>query len=207
MKKLLLILIFVSFSLSYSFSQKIYSEYSSKYFSRKYDLEVSFNKDDETKYNIWINATSNDDLVSKVGIKVKSEIIDTLINSLVKIKDKYVEWSNIAKEKNVTELYKDFPINIPAVDGFFYYYDDWEFDYSIIPTAHFIIMKSKNEELYYLLLIELGELKSSSNEFIKCKGLYIGLSSIKEIDDFITKISPETILKFKTIPKTEDLFK
>ncbi len=207
MKKLLLTLFCLALFLSPSFSQKVYSEYNSIYFNSKYNLEVSFDEEDQSKYDIWINATSIDDLVEKTGIKVNSNKIDLFVKSLNLIKEKYIEWTTVAKTNNVEELKKDFNIDIPTVDGFFYFGDEWEFDYSVKPTARFIILKNKKGELCYVLLISSGGLTSSSNEYIKSDGLYIALSSIKEIEDFISGVSPETILSFKNKPKTEDLFK
>jgi len=203
MKKLITILL-VLISLS-TFSQKVYDTYESSYFNKTYDIKLSYK--DSTDFIIWIKCTSLDKIHSKDGeYSISYKQYEKFINSLQEAKQKYIEWVKTAKENNVKDLLKHMDLeNKCKVDAAFIY-GDWQFQFDFKPKFDFMILDG-DTKVKYLLLIKSGELVSSSNQFMKVDGIVIVLSSVKEIEDLLNKISLTKIKEIINKPKTEDLFK
>jgi len=200
MKKLLLIVIML-FSINV-FAQEDFSVYDNTYAGKEFKIQISY--EDTSQFTLWIDAMSLDKLHNKGGIKLDYKRYDEFISAINEAKDKYIEWSNVAKENNVSELEKSMSIS-PKVGGYFFY-GDWNFQYIVNPSVYFKIFK-KDNIIKHFLVINTGKLQSSSNQFMKVDGFVLVFSSVEEIDNFLETISRQKLNIFFNKPKAKDLFK
>jgi hypothetical protein len=184
-------------------AQDKFSSYDNTYEGKSYEIQISSKEKD--KYKLYINAMSLDKIHTEGGIFIDQSKNQDFLNALAEAKLKYEEWIKTAKENNIKELDKTMTIK-SKVGGYFLYGSDWNFQFLVNLKFDFKILESKGETKY-LLLVRTGELQSSSNQFMKVDGFVLVFSSSKEIDDFMTIISPEKITEFLNKPKNEDLFK
>lgn len=184
-------------------AQDKFSSYDNTYEGKSYEIQISSKEKD--KYKLYINAMSLDKIHTEGGVFIDQSKNQDFLNALAEAKLKYEEWIKTAKENNIKELDKTMTIK-SKVGGYFLYGSDWNFQFLVNLKFDFKILESKGETKY-LLLVRTGELQSSSNQFMKVDGFVLVFSSSKEIDDFMTIISPEKITEFLNKPKNEDLFK
>lgn len=201
MKKILFfILVLISIN---TFSQNKISSYYNSYFNENYNIELSV--EDTNQFELYINACSTDNLISKGGIIINEDQYDNFIEQLNNAKSKYIEWTKTAKSNNVTDIDKDMDF-VSFSRGYFKCGSDWHFQYSVNLTYTFRIIKSKGI-LKHVLLIKTGKLQASDNEFMTADGFILVFSSIKEINNFLTKISMTRLNTYLKKPQKEDLFK
>ncbi|MEI6823620.1 MAG: hypothetical protein WCL51_16940 [Bacteroidota bacterium] len=204
MKKLVTILFLLTLWVT-TFSQKKYDSYESSYFNKEYDLSLSYKS--ELDFTLWITAPSFDKLHSKDGVlSLSFQRFDNFTNALIEAKSKYIEWVKTAKENNVNDLLKHMELSNKSKIDVGFVYGEMQFNFDITLKYDFMILQ-KGDKIKYLLLIKTGEVVSSSNQFMKSDGLAIVLSSEKEINDFLDKISLDKIRKITSKPKSEELFK
>jgi len=183
-------------------AQEKFGTYDNSYANSTYDLKIANSKN---KFSLYIHAMSLDDTHKKGGILIEEINHPEFVKSLTDAKLKYQEWLKTAKENNVKELTKKMLIQSKA-DGFFLYGSEWNFQFSLDLSYEFKILELKGE-IKNLLIIRTGELTSSSNKYMKVDGFVLVFSNLKEIDDFINKISAAKITEYLNKPKKEDLFK
>ena len=140
----------------------------------------------------------------KGGIMINEKQYQGFIDVIKDAKVKYEEWIKTAKENNVNQLDKQMPFKSRA-DAYFLYGTKWNFQFDFNLTYEFRIMENKGE-IKYLMLVKTGELQSSSNQFMKVRGVTLVFTSIKEIDAFISLIAKDKIEEFINKPKKEALF-
>jgi hypothetical protein len=201
MKKILLII--TLFTSIISFGQDKFTTYESSYIDKSYNIDISIK--DYPKFTLYINAYSLDKLHDKGGFMVTNKRHQAFLDALSQAKNKYQEWTNVAKENSVTELDKPMKIDL-RTEAYFMYGNKWQFDYGVFPSFYFKVAEDERG-LQYILIVRSGELKSSSNEYMSVDGVAFAFSSVEEIDDFISKISQEKIDEFVNKPKADDLFK
>jgi len=167
--------------------------------------QVLINAKDDGSYTLYIDMGSADKIHKDVGISVNSETHKELLLALTKAKKKFSEWTKVAKENNVTDLYKKMDFSV-RVNCFFMYYDKWKFDYDKILDFHFMVYSSGGKTKYALIL-STGELASSENEYMTMDGISSIFMTTESIQGFMDSISIEKVNSFMSKPKTEDLFK
>jgi hypothetical protein len=200
--KLLTITFFTLIALE-SNSQEKFTSYDNSYSGKSYEIQIS--TEDIEKYSLYINAMSLDRTHSQGGITIDQKQYQDFLNAIAEAKTKYEEWVKTAKENNVKELNKAMTFKSKA-GGYFLYGNKWNFQFSVNLKFDFTILES-NGEIKYLLLINTGELQSSSNQFMKVDGFVLVFSSTKEMDEFTNAISIEKITEFVNKPKKDALFK
>lgn len=104
------------------------------YFGKAYDVGATEVKNGEFSY--YIDCASWEDDTDVVGINFKSTKIQEFQNKMNEIKNKYVEWTNTAKQNGVTNFDKNFDIKLPNVNCFFMY-GDYHFSFNRTPNAYF----------------------------------------------------------------------
>ncbi len=201
--RLTLIVIILITSLT-GYSQEKYATYDNTYIEKTYEVQISLEANN--KFTFYIDALSLDNFVDKGGFEISSNQLKGFLTNLNQAKEKYKEWIKTAKANNVESLSKEIKIKSQKINGYFLYGGDWQFDFYVKPTFKFVILKS-NEEIKYLLIVSTGELQSSSNEYIDCKGFVLVFSSLDEITHFETLFSEKQINEFKRKPNKEELFK
>ncbi len=108
MKKLLLLL-FVLLSSFSLYAQKKVASYT--LYEKENSVEAFINKNDELIVYIEITGEYKSD---KVFIRVAGEKnILEFISAWETVKEKFKEWSDVAKKNNVTNYNKDYPISFP----------------------------------------------------------------------------------------------
>lgn len=200
MKYLTIILILLLCSIS--FSQVKLTTYESAIAEKTYDIKIS--GDDNNNFTLWIYAYSTDSFVDKCGLMIKKKNYQSFITALNEAKLKYIDWVKIAKDNNVTEMAKNMPIKC-KVGAYFQYGNDWHHKYIVNLNFPFAIVESGGI-LWYTLGLRVGEIESSTNEYIDMDGLFIPISSADELEDFMNAISMKKINEFFKKPKIEDLF-
>lgn len=187
-----------------SFSQEDFSEYTSSFLQKTYNIGISFDKND--KFSLYIDAHSLDPLSDNGGFIVREKNLSQGIINLKTAKEKYIEWVATAKKNGVTELDKEINIEVKTGSAYFLYGREWKFDFNVKPTYNFKVFESKGV-VHYLLIIRSGELNASGNEYMNVDGVAFVFASEAEIDDLLKIVTFEAIEKWKNKPKKEDLFK
>ena len=201
MKKTLQLVVVLLFAFQLKAQEKT-NEYFMSYFDGKnYNIGVSDVNGEEFRY--YIDCASWEDDTDVVGISFKSTKIQEFQDRMNEIKNKYVEWSNTAKQNGVTNFDKNFDIKLPRVDCFFRY-GDYHFSFNRAPNAYFKV--TTDGECY--AIISIKNLQASDNQYIKHDGLFMIFSSDEEIDDFINAIDKKHVIeKAEKKTNTDDLFK
>lgn len=185
-----------------SHAQEDFSSYENLYIGESYPIQIA--SKDKEKFTLYINAMSLDASHKKGGIMINEKQYQGFLDVINDAKIKYEEWVKTAKDNNVIELDKQMPFKSKA-DAYFLYGSKWNFQFNFNLTFDFKILEVKGETKY-LLLVKTEELQSSSNQFMKVKGVTLVFTSIKEIDDFVSLISKDKIDLFVNKPKKEALF-
>ncbi len=198
MKKLFLLTLLALVSISVS-AQEVVGHYTSAYFKKDFEI-MAYNKDSELK--LYIQVMGEREHHNVVLIIDGENSINSFISSLTSIRDKYAEWSKVAKDNNVGKYSKNFDITFNKFKVAWYYGSEWEFDYYEKPTPKFMITEDGD-----VLMVVYSEATASDNEYIT-EEYYFVLASINEFNELIDKIQPSVLkskLEEKAVP--DELFK
>ena len=187
MKKNLFLLLTALFCVHLSAEEKV-SEYYLSYFDKVYEIEASFPKNG--KFTYYIYCPSKESSHNQCGFYIESKELETFISCLRSIEPKFEEWSATAMSNRVTNYDKDFDVNFKRVGTFFLYGSKWCF--SGTKFAPYFRVTEKGD---CLVVFNVGKMTASSNQFMHHKGFMIAFKSIKEIEDFISALSPDNVLK------------
>ena len=107
-------------------------------------------------------------------------------------------------DNNVEDLSKDIDTKkVRALSGFVYG-REWHFDFNTLLNFRFKILNGK----YLLILENAHKLQASDNQYIDYDGFFIIFKDVEEIDDFLSKVTEEKVIKFfEENSNKEDLFK
>jgi len=179
-------------------AQRKVDEYSSEYFNKTYNIEASLDK--KEGFDLYIGIAS-ESVSSEARIMLKSRDLELFIKALIDTKNKYYEWSKIAKENNVDKLNKEIDVKFPSVD-IAWLGSKWFFSFNQKLKPKFSILESgKHVVMFY------NNNVSSSNQFIK-ETTYWVFSDATEFDEIISKLSFDTIKsKLDEEENKKELFK
>ncbi|MBE6332029.1 MAG: hypothetical protein E7070_06965 [Bacteroidales bacterium] len=181
------------------FSQKITETYHSNYWDKDYDIIISPTSDNSDIKNLSIEVEGKG--FKDVELMFDGPQIDDLQNSLIQVKEKYSEWTNVAKQNNVTDMSKEIPVSIPRFTVAFYG-SKWYFHFKTISKFYFKILSSGT-----MAIILSEKVTASSNEYID-ETFYWVFESPEEMSSFINKIDKNNLLKkIKEESNKSDLFK
>ncbi len=183
-------------------AQEKFSSYENSYVGKYYPIQIAFK--DKEKFTLYIDAFSLDAIHENGGININEKNYEGFIDALNNAKVKYGEWVKTAKDNNVNQLDKQMSIKSRA-DAYFLYGSKWNFQFDFNLTYDFRILDVKGETKYFLL-VKTGELQSSSNQFMKVRGVTLIFESTKQIETFLSLISKDKIDQFINKPKKELLF-
>ena len=179
MKKTVLLLFGLCISFS-CFAQERYSDYSSDYFSRTYDVRVG-KPDKKGIFKIFIGIECTDDPRRALNLMIDSDQLDTFKGALEQAKDKYKQWRQVAIDNRVDKVTKEIPAKFPFV-GASFDYGDLRYDYSVQLTPWFVVQEGDK----YLMMINTDKI-SASNQLMETEGCLV-FSSTYEIDTFISRL-------------------
>jgi len=189
-----------------SLAQDHYANYFNSYIDKEYEIQISFNEEKDSAFTLWIDALCIDDIIDNGGFRIEEKRYAEFIENLRQSKIKYDEWVHVAKENNVTDLRKDMDISGKRIGAYFKYGREWHYDNTVSPAYLFLVLENE-VSLRYVLLVTTKSLTASDNQYIDCSGFVLSFTSSDEVDEFLDLISLESINKFKSKPKKDDLFK
>ena len=204
MRKLLLLVGLIAYSTTFN-AQELIDTYTMSYFDKDFDIRAS-EPEENGAYSFYLFARSKERESGTVTLMVERKNIFGFKNAMKTAAETYVKWKETAINNNVTELNKEIDLkdkNLKYSTGFIYG-DEWHFDFSVPLEASFKILNNK-----YLLTIENAkELQASDNQYIDYDGFYFVFNSEEEIEEFISKVSEESLkMHFSEKASKEDIFK
>lgn len=200
MKKILLFIAMIAMC-ALVFAQEKFATYTMSYFPDMGDFPIKISKPDNNgKYDIDIYVMGESEY-DKVCITVKSNDLPAFRQTLTDLRDKFVEWKNVAIENNVTDMTKEFPFSFKRMT-ISWLGTKWYFSYNNILTPLFMILKDGN-----CVMVLYKKATSSSNQYIDQK-VYFVLQEKEEFDNLLNVITEENINSYlNRRSNSEDLFK
>ena len=202
MKKVLwLIVCLMTMVLSVNAEEKV-SEYTQSYFSMSFDIEASAPKNNT--FTFFVNCASMENAKNDVcGFMLDSDRVNEFINNLNLIKNKFVEWTNTAKNNNVVSFSKEFDINFKSLKAYFKYGRDYHFS-KFTFKPYFMVTKDGK----CVAVFVSGKITASDNQFMDYDGICLTFTSANEFDDFIKALDTKNVLNKAYDNKVKkDLFK
>lgn len=180
MKKLLLLLITLSISLSSFAQEKVAS-----YFIAGVKRDIFAYIDNEGKLNVQVNIMGKyDNDIVLLLIRGEEEVV-LFTEKLKLLQEKYVEWSRVAKSNNVKDFAKKFDITFPNVEIF------WDCCISKRNFLNFKFLVSKTG-VPSLSCNGTAEAKNLVNEYVY-QEFYIIFNSSTEIKSLINALDVKKI--------------
>ena len=137
------------------------------------------------------------------GINVDPKKLEEFKTALTAARDRFVEWSAVAKTNNVTELDKEMDIASPRV-GAYWLTSKWHFSFNETLKFRFKITKDGQ----HILIINTGKIQASDNQYINHAGLALVFLSAEEVNGLISGLDPAKVTAyFEEKKKKADLFK
>lgn len=194
MKKFLLFLSLCIMSVT-GFCEDVIGYYNMSYFSSgsTCQIEASKPKNGDFTYFIQIKGEKSYD---KVYISLESKEVDRFIESLNNIKSKYIEWCNIAKSNNVTDMSKEFPFKLKI--SYAWLGAEWWFSGTYVLSPKFMVLDSGQ-----MVVALIKTAKAFDNEYIK-KETYLVLSSAEEIDTLISALDTKKVFEHYNSQKNKE---
>lgn len=195
MKKLFIfIVLFLTLANIYG-QETVLGTYNCSYLDKK--CGVAYSERAES-YFIYISSGKNHDDMSVI---VNNKDIQEFRDALTAARDKYVEWTKVAKENNVKSFNKYMDIEFPEVK-IMWGNKSPQISLGAKPEPRFMV----NDGEYRLLLFSGKKVAAFDNEYITEQAYWIFLS-VDEINQLLKLISPETLnKKIESKAKTDALF-
>jgi hypothetical protein len=198
MKKILFLLACSLCFLNVAFAEKVVGKYSLSYFDKTYEIEASEIKKDKFSIYIQVSAKKSN---TRAMLEIESDKVDELKQALSKMKEKFVEWSNIARDNNVTDMTKSMDIRFPSM-SICWRSSKWFFSFEHRFQPEFMILESGKHVVFIT-----KKATSSSNKYID-ETIYWVFAYPEEIDELISQLDIERIKSELTKTQNEsDLFK
>ncbi|KXB34463.1 hypothetical protein HMPREF1869_01195 [Bacteroidales bacterium KA00251] len=202
MKKI--IIIAMLFTSLVARAQEKIGSYTSSFFNpvkTEFDVRATQPKNDKFRYYISVWGENPTD---KVNLILSSENAEKFVEAMQICKEKFVEWKKIAKDNNVTDFTKKFPVTLPPIDVG-WYSSEWWFSFDHIFTPKFLVFKYGECVECVFMLYE--KVTASSNEYIDKEFSFV-LKSPDEFDSLIKNIDKEVVIRhFGEKQNVKDLFK
>lgn len=158
--------------------EKVVSYYTTTIHNKTHKFNVESTLIDRNKeFKYYIGAIPLDNWYGEGGFIIRSKNLDEFINATITAKEKFVEWSKIAKNNNVKNYVKN--MNLYSLIGCYYGNNgNFNFEYNKIPIFTFYV--DENGKCYLMIGVD----------DVGCESVFITFSNEKDIDDFIGAISP-----------------
>lgn len=206
MKKLIFTFMMCVFAIAIN-AQTFYRYYTNSTTPKKPKYEVSYLKGTaDGKTRVLIQAHGKAD---KEYLMLEFENLDGFRKGIINMRDKYIEWCNVAKTNKITSLEKEmlspFDVDFGNVVGATWLYGGkWWYanGYSWFFTRpKFVISGTKKTMTYYLAC------HANNNKYVE-NIIYITFSSIADFNSLINAINPKAMdAVIWAEDKTKELFK
>jgi hypothetical protein len=144
-----------------------------------------------------------DKLIRKGGVIIEPNKLEKFKEALTAARDRYIEWSNVAKQNSVTELDKEMEISSPSLKGY-WFQGKWKFDYNQALSYRFKILTDGR----HVLIINTGKLQAVDNQFMDHDGMAFVFTTAAEVDSLIAALDPAKAKEyFEEKKKKGDLFR
>ena len=180
MKKLLLVFALFFAATSVSAQEFDYDYFYNLATEERYELEVSLDEDDNIEH-IFIEVDG--ETYDQVYIKVKAEQLNAFHSALRKVKSKFLEWEQVAKDNGVTDFEKEIEVDFPELEAYWYCDDDWKDSFSSEPYVLFVVDEEGDSYVGIGDYVEDWEDDSYSETY------FFILSYEVDFDDLINKTS------------------
>ena len=176
------------------FAQTVVGKYTAMGFEN--NIEASIKKGD---LKVWVATPGEENTMFKIDGEYD---LNRFIVQLKECKEKYIEWSNVAKSNNVTTYAKKIDISFPNVE-IWWKGSKW---FSSYKRNFFRPLFFVTEDGTATFIVN-EEATDWDNEFIDTDFFFI-LGSTKDFDNLINALNPEKIKKALTQNENiDDLFK
>lgn len=203
MKKILMFMAIMVAVVVQTNAQTFYRYYTNSTTPKKPKYEISYLKSEE-KTKVLIQAHGK---AEKEYLMLDFENLEGFRNGIIKMRDKYIEWCNVARANKITSLKKEmlYPFDVHNVIGATWLYGgEWWFanGYAWFPIKpKFIINGTKKTMTFYLAC------HASDNQYIE-NTIYITFSSVADFNSLINATNPKTMSAvIWADDKTKELFK
>ena len=188
MKKFLLSAIVLLFAFQLK-AQSDVGKYSMEYFDGK-EYPIGASEIKNNTFDFFISCQSLEGF-DDIGFILNSSKVESFKETLQEIKNKYVEWSNTAKENNISDYDKDFDVKMPRLDVFFKYGSKYHIDGMKKPDVYFKVTTDGR----CLVIFKITNIKANDNRYMTHDGLLIAFTSAQEIDAFIEALDPNEVIE------------
>jgi hypothetical protein len=197
MKKIYFAMVFIALTLA-SYADEVVGHYSMSYFGKE-NLKIKANKPEDNAFTLYIQIAGEyeDD---EVYMSVRSQYLDSFRNSLIIIRDKYVEWSKVAVDNKITNMSKEFPCQLSNI-SYAWYSSQWWFSYTTNITPLFIVMEDGQK-----IALAYKEVVSRNNKYVD-QTTYLVFKTVAEIEALIKATDPTVVYEYyKKQSSKQDLF-
>lgn len=185
MKKLLLSFLAL-FSFVVSHAQEQVSTYHSSFFDKEYKILASYDKNNLSLYIEVEGEHLSDYVLFNVDGNSK---IQQFISALEAVKQKYVDWSTVAKQNGVKSFNKEIDVQFPNIT-IAWRGSEWRFDFYNNLNPRFVVTDSG-----MCVVAITGKATASDNEYID-QEYYFALSSISDFDNLLAEIQLNKLLSY-----------
>ena len=123
MKKLIGLTMLLLINLSGFAADRVVVVYELSFFEKSFDIRASEVKKD--KFDVYIEV-GTESIYRTAMISVPNTKLDELKTSLKEMRDKFEEWSQVAKDNDVEKLTKPMEVKFPRID-IYWYTSKWNF--------------------------------------------------------------------------------
>lgn len=178
--------------------EKFVATYFNSYFNEEFDIRA---KDFKNKNSEVVYIEIKGEYTDEAYIEVWARNLDKFRNSLELVRDKFIEWENVAIENNVQNMSKKFDIKFPLI-GVYWYTSKWWSNYGIGIRMTFEILPSGKAIAKWM-----PKIKASSNQFVD-QQFYLVFQNEEDFNALIELLDLQKIVaKMQKTKEEEDLFK
>lgn len=196
MKKLNLIILFVSLFTIVTNAQETVDSFSNAYWNK--DLTIEASLENNNIKSVYLQVEAKDAKSAYISIDGKN--VETFKASLKLVRDKYLNWIKVAKDNNITDMDKEFDISFPRATVV-WSGSKWWFSFNNRIRMIFLILDNGK-----MIALWNPKVTSSSNKYID-ETIYFVFSCEEDFNELISKLDSQAILDKLTAKKNnEDLF-
>ena len=173
------------------------AKYHSSYFGVDFSITASYEKNSKKNYITSLEVQGDPDTPAYILLNKKELYL--FRETLVKLKDKYIEWAQIATENNVAEATKEINVKLPSYTITWGNSRSWEAFGKLTPVF------SVEDGSATIILGE--EVSALTNEYIR-EAIYIVFANEADFDSLYEALNPDIIESYlQNSSNTLELFK
>lgn len=182
-----IIIIAMLFTNLVAMAQEKIGSYTSSFTFQKPEFDVRAKQLEKDKFDYYISVLG-ENLTDDVNLRLSSENAEKFVEAMQICKEKFIEWEKTAKDNNVTDMLKEFPVTLPPIDVA-WHSSKWWFSFNHIFTPTFIVFKDGG-----CAFALSSKVTASSNKYID-KEFFLILKSQDEFDSLIKNIDNEVVIR------------